>query len=130
MRGSCAVCSYPQETALHVLRDCPATQEGWGLYNKGKEVRELEAFNGIEWFGYFVKEWNETDAAHFMAICWAIWNNRNLKVFNDISRLPSQTIQWAISLCERYLEAGQWDGTRQHAALNPLAYWKMAPSSD
>ena len=77
MRGSCAVCSYPQETALHVLRDCPATQEGWGLYNKGKEVRELEAFNGIEWFGYFVKEWNETDAAHFVAICWAIWNNRN-----------------------------------------------------
>ena len=72
--------------ALHVLRDCPAAQEVWGSYNKGDEVLELEALNGVEWFGYFVKERNETDATHFVTICWAIWNNHNLKVFNDNSR--------------------------------------------
>ncbi|KAJ8439190.1 hypothetical protein Cgig2_003403 [Carnegiea gigantea] len=127
VQGSCAVCPYPLETALHVLRDCPAAQEVWGLYNKGDEVRELDAFNGAEWFGYFVEEWNETDAAHFVTICWAIWNNHNLKVFNDSSRLPSQTIQWVMSLCERYLEAGQWDGTRQHASLAPLPVGRWRP---
>jgi len=87
-------------------------QEVWDLYEKRDEVLDFKATNVAKPFDYFVKEWNENDAAQFVTIYWVIWNNRNLVVFSEKSTLLTQTIDLAMPSSERHWEARQLYGKK------------------
>lgn len=75
-----------EETDLHVLLECPFTEEI--LVNTGLHV---ELANGhftcvLEWVKRIFEEYKGEDIGHFAAVMWFVWNARIKLLFGKIDR--------------------------------------------
>lgn len=78
--NSCHRCGAPHESILHTLRDCGMANKIWELLN----FHQVQDF-----FSSDLKSWLKNNILHsrgtiFVVICWIIWKERNVEIFNDL----------------------------------------------
>lgn len=82
--SSCQKCGAPQETILHMLRDCPTISNAWERLG----FTLLPNFF-VDDYGNWMQGFASQDRGIvFIVTCWVIWRARNQYVFEDI--------QWSI----------------------------------
>ncbi|MBA0554662.1 hypothetical protein Golob_013755 [Gossypium lobatum] len=82
MDPSCVICGRAEESCIHVLRDCCQAWEDLVLANL-RNVFGLE-YQDVMW------------QSLFGIICWKLWKQRNLTIFQGISFNSANIIQWSL----------------------------------
>ncbi|KAJ1392540.1 Reverse transcriptase zinc-binding domain [Sesbania bispinosa] len=84
--NTCALCASHEETPLHILRDCDKVREVWFRIANGRLPTEFFSADMRVWiFSNINKSSNRWWRLCFGISLWAIWNNRNEYIFQDIA---------------------------------------------
>ncbi|CAN1144211.1 Putative ribonuclease H protein At1g65750 [Linum perenne] len=84
--GSCSRCGHPQETVLHVLRDCSAAVNTWTHLAFLSDDRTSWDLPLLPWITHHLKE--PSSCLLFGVACWSLWKTRNEAIFTDIRTTP------------------------------------------
>ena len=103
--GLCPVCGLEEETIMHALCRCSAAKEIWGLWKDCPLVIGAEPLDFSDLAMKFLEVRNPKDLEILVVAAWAIWHNRNLKVFESDSQGAEQTWDLAISMIYDFKEA-------------------------
>ncbi|KAK4425080.1 hypothetical protein Salat_1701800 [Sesamum alatum] len=57
------------------------------------------------WISGVLQRLNQFDAARFLTICWALWQNRNKKVMEGTEQDPQRVVSEALLLLDQYQKA-------------------------
>ncbi|OEL36527.1 hypothetical protein BAE44_0002452 [Dichanthelium oligosanthes] len=95
----CSLCSQAQETALHLILQCPYAEvwaRGSAWSNGLIQVPDQET--GIEeWWNKFLNNLSKNErrlkAVVLMYVAWNLWKERNRRVFEGRSMEPMQVLQ-------------------------------------
>ncbi|KAF7842625.1 hypothetical protein G2W53_004923 [Senna tora] len=85
---TCPRCGRAEETILHAIRDCEDIKALWLRFVRPSYWEHFFSCNLVEWMEWNLKTDVGSDLAKdwrtgFGVICWQIWKNRNLLVFED-----------------------------------------------
>ena len=83
--GLCPVCGLEEETIMHALCRCSAAKEIWGLWKDCPLVIGAEPLDFSDLALKFLEASNPKDLEILVVAAWAIWHDRNLKVFESAS---------------------------------------------
>ena len=102
--GGCSSCLDPDETIVHVLRDCPVAQGFWRLANCPTTLWQSFAGNFLDWLHINSTSkllTNDKDypwCLFFLLGIWYLWLQRNRKIFgsqcmssNGVQKVEMQT---------------------------------------
>ncbi|CAN1342708.1 Putative ribonuclease H protein At1g65750, partial [Linum perenne] len=84
--GSCSRCGHPQETVLHVLRDCSAAVNTWTHLAFRSDDRTSWDLPLLPWITHHLKA--PSTCLLFGVACWSLWKTRNEAIFTDIRTTP------------------------------------------
>ncbi|CAN1121084.1 Putative ribonuclease H protein At1g65750 [Linum perenne] len=84
--GSCSRCGHPQETVLHVLRDCSAAVNTWTHLAFLSDDRTSWDLPLLPWITHHLKA--PSSCLLFGVACWSLWKTRNEAIFTDIRTTP------------------------------------------
>ncbi|CAN1792988.1 Putative ribonuclease H protein At1g65750 [Linum perenne] len=84
--GSCSRCGHPQETVLHVLRDCSAVVNTWTHLVFLSDDRTSWDLPLLPWITHHLKA--PSTCLLFGVACWSLWKTRNEAIFTDIRTTP------------------------------------------
>ncbi|CAN1292678.1 Putative ribonuclease H protein At1g65750 [Linum perenne] len=79
---SCSRCGHPQETVLHVLRDCSAEVNTWAHLAFLSDDRTSWDLPLLPWIIHHLKA--SSSCLLFGVACWSLWKTRNEAIFTDI----------------------------------------------
>ncbi|KAF2306076.1 hypothetical protein GH714_011197 [Hevea brasiliensis] len=98
--SACQLCSYCDETTLHVLRDCPFTALVWNrvFQLSGKNYSAPDSLVIRDWiFPNLVDDTAVLDGVYWCSIfgltCWALWKRRNFFVFRAKEQSAEEVVQ-------------------------------------
>ncbi|KAK4420267.1 hypothetical protein Salat_2439800 [Sesamum alatum] len=76
----CSLCGAEVESLRHVLLECPFARQAWAISNL--PWRWVASWNNetAAWMSGVLQKLDHSEAARFLTLCWALWQNRNKKV--------------------------------------------------
>ena len=104
----CPVCGLEDETILHALCSCNAAKEIWSSWKDCPLVIGVESLDFSDLAMKLLDAGNPKDLEILVVVAWAIWHNRNLRVFESVSQGAEQTWNLAISLIADFKEAAKF----------------------
>ena len=106
--GLCPMCGLEDETILHALCSCSAAKEIWSIWKDCPLVIGAESLDFSDLAMKLLDAGNPKDLEILVVVAWAIWHNRNLRVFESVSQGAEQTWNLAISLIADFKEAAKF----------------------
>ncbi|XP_030479464.2 uncharacterized protein LOC115696715 [Cannabis sativa] len=102
---SCSSCNCPTETVSHALLDCSSAAKSWKL-SPFRSFFLSNRHQDIKWFLVTAfTDLPKKDLMHFLGLLWAIWHNRNRKLFADFFMLPNDVVSWASAFITDFQDA-------------------------
>ena len=105
MDGMCPVCGLEAKSIYHALFKCGGVKEIWDLW---KECPIVIGAKNMD-FSYLAFKLLDVgtprDMELLVVVAWAIWHNRNLRVFEAINQGAEQVWNHAVSMLSDYKEA-------------------------
>ncbi|KAF7843583.1 putative ribonuclease H protein At1g65750 family [Senna tora] len=90
MEEGCTLCQEEEETAFHLLMECPATQVIWQAAQFDYSSKEYHT-NFLEWVTVEGKEWSKEQLGMLIITACLIWEEKNTRRFtenaNNLSRI-------------------------------------------
>ncbi|CAN0927561.1 Putative ribonuclease H protein At1g65750 [Linum grandiflorum] len=119
-----------QETALHVLRDCPVANNLWRVLIPPNQWQTF--------FGAIFEEWwwsnvqNIDFSITFGLGCWLLWKARNQRVFTSVftstEGILAQLACWKNTLLHCEIEANEMRLVNSNARVTKKIAWEPLPS--
>ncbi|KAF7820411.1 putative ribonuclease H protein At1g65750 family [Senna tora] len=86
--ATCPRCGKADETILHAIRDCEDIKDLWIRFVRPSYWEQFFSCNLVKWVDWNLKTDVGSDLAKdwrigFEVVCWQVWKNRNLLVFED-----------------------------------------------
>ena len=106
--GLCPVCGLEDETILHALCSCNVAKEIWSSWKDCPLVIGAESLDFSDLAMKLLDADNPKDLEILVVVAWAIWHNRNLRVFESVRQGAEQTWNLAISLIADFKEAAKF----------------------
>jgi hypothetical protein len=111
----CPLCFIHHETALHLLLGCSFAHQIWGLvFNRCLLVPRTDMCKALsidEWWSEQVVGLNKVSTRRFNSIAtvvsWELWKERNDRIFNQMSKSPSQVFYKIIETATDWCAAGR-----------------------
>ena len=88
--GLCPVCGLEEETILHALCRCMAMKEVWRLWKDCQIDSGAESLDFSDIALKVLAASNLKDLEILFVVAWAIWHNRNLRVFESVCQGAGQ----------------------------------------
>ncbi|XP_050280798.1 uncharacterized protein LOC126721784 [Quercus robur] len=123
--GLCPVCGLEDETILHALCSCNALKEVWRLWKDCQIDLGAKSLDFLDTALKVLAAGNLKDLEILFVVAWAIWHNRNLRVFESVCQGADQVWNYAVSLISDFKEAGKF------CSLGPKAgevSWRKPPN--
>nr|GMD78417.1 uncharacterized protein LOC109159918 [Ipomoea batatas] len=101
------------ETIVHIFGECSFAKHVWLAYGmpwgcSGNVVL-------LDWIKDIFDSFTSSELAHFITICWGIWNARNQKVWNNVDSSPKLVVKHSLS----YLK--EWKSVRSSPHLQDVS---------
>lgn len=103
--GLYLVCGLEDETILHALCSCNAMKEVWRLWKDCQIDLGPESLDFLDIALKVLVAGNLKDLEILFVVVWAIWHNRNLRVFESVCQGVEQIWNYAVSLIFDFKEA-------------------------
>ncbi|XP_024195781.1 uncharacterized protein LOC112198926 [Rosa chinensis] len=99
---NCLLCSEAVETKSHVLCNCPMAQEAIGAANI--PVASVLPGSFKEWFLRQSHHLNKDNWEKLLMLLWALWKNRNIKLWNDTSKNAQEIVVATFTWYAQFLQ--------------------------
>ncbi|KAL2900218.1 hypothetical protein RDABS01_025300 [Bienertia sinuspersici] len=126
--SKCDLCGALDENDIHVLLECPMAEEIWYECGLDEKLFEGNNMNIREWVGWLFDNFDDDLCASVLAVCWAIWNNRNKASFAQLDTrwktAGFRALQWVAEYKEAVAAVHaipQTTGVRQGGSPHLLA---------
>ncbi|CAH9053278.1 unnamed protein product [Cuscuta europaea] len=127
--GVCSRCNQHQETALHVLRECPFAVTTWEHLAYLATDRMNWESPLLPWITHHLKA--SSNSLIFGVACWSLWKARNEVIFTDICTTPeslAQRIRHFVESIEEALILEQSTHTCLPTKMMVDVSWPLPPS--
>ena len=102
--GLCPVCGLEEETILHALCRCMAVKEVWRLWKDCQIDFGVESLDFSDIALKVLAAGNLKDLEILFVVAWAIWHNRNIRVFESVCQGADQIWNFAVNLISDFKE--------------------------
>ena len=123
--GLCPVCGLEEETILHALCRCMAVKEFWRLWKDCQIDFGAESLDFSDIALKVLAAGNLKDLEILFVVAWAIWHNKNIRVFESVCQGADQIWNSAVNLISDFKEADKF------YSLGPTAgevSWRKPPN--
>ena len=123
--GLCPVCGLEEETILHALCRCMAVKEVWRLWKDCQIDFGVESLDFSDIALKVLAAGNLKDLEILFVVAWAIWHNRNIRVFESVCQEADQIWNFAVNLISDFKEVEKF------YSLGPTAgemSWRKPPN--
>lgn len=122
--GMCPVCGLEVESIPYALFKCGVLKEIWDQWKECPIVIGAENQDFSDLALKLLYAGTPRDMDILVVVAWAIWHNRNLRVFESISQGAGQVWNYTVNMLSNYIEASKF------FQLGPSSYevcWKKPP---
>ncbi|CAL1355372.1 unnamed protein product [Linum trigynum] len=131
LSDACRICGSGPETVIHVLRDCSYARHVWSHLLEGEPDSIVFQEEVRKWaLHYLTGRSNVIEQSVFAILCWQLWRNRNLWVFEEQLASAEQLIHAAKLLSNQAKEAfevGRSIVQGDSASETRLICWQRPP---
>uniref|UniRef100_A0A803Q3L9 Reverse transcriptase zinc-binding domain-containing protein n=1 Tax=Cannabis sativa TaxID=3483 RepID=A0A803Q3L9_CANSA len=111
--SSCPRCNREAESIAHCIVGCNFVSACWRFSGLSHDSIGNSSFG--DWFQQQFQRWNNGERQMGAMLCWAIWQDRNNKVWNDKSGSVKNVVALARTNLEQWLFA-------QEKTFSPLSF--------
>ncbi|CAN0841413.1 Transposon TX1 uncharacterized 149 kDa protein [Linum grandiflorum] len=132
VQGECGICSADMENAWHLFLSCDfatacweeARLREWVVHIKGRS----ESF--VQWLMIVLQEADETRCNLTLAILWAVWRERNARVWKSSAQIASRVVEMAKETVAEWKEAQQRRGGQERIPMrSECQRWHPPPEN-
>lgn len=98
----CQRCFCKSEDPCHALMVCKAARKVWKLTTFYDDVKQMAHQDMLSALQELALSKGKEDLAQIIAVCWAIWRDRNLSVLEGNQNSPQITAARATAIVESY----------------------------
>ncbi|XP_021986149.1 uncharacterized protein LOC110882437 [Helianthus annuus] len=96
--ASCVLCQSDPETAIHLFTGCLFSNEVWSRVGAWCRLSPIFAFDVTDLLQVAETQTNSKEAKYILrgivfTTMWALWNERNARIFKDKSRRPIEVME-------------------------------------
>ncbi|KAL0416762.1 UNVERIFIED_CONTAM: hypothetical protein Slati_3508100 [Sesamum latifolium] len=99
VEGGCLGCGADTEELVHVLWQCCIARLSWALSNLPWRVIEYRAGSTENWMRAAYWDLRGPEYDYFLAICWALWRERNNWLFEGSVSKAHEIVGFAKRCC-------------------------------
>ena len=118
--ASCELCGCMEDSDVHALFACPVAIEVWSDSGVAEEYWSAGQWSATERLKQAASNLDETQMGEFLAVMWAIWNERNRIIFGQGSYrggkgIAARAIQFVRGFVEFKSQSLSQGGNEDHA---------------
>ena len=98
----CQRCFCKSEDPFHALMDYKVARKVWKLTAFYDDVKQMAHQDMLSVLQELALSRGNEDLAHIIAVCWAVWHERNLSVLEGNQNSPQITAAKTITIVESY----------------------------
>ncbi|KAL0421131.1 UNVERIFIED_CONTAM: hypothetical protein Slati_3136000 [Sesamum latifolium] len=106
VEGGCLGCGSKEEDLMHVLYLCNFARLTWALSDLPCRIIEYRE-GGESWLRAVFEQIRGPGFDYFLTICWALWRERNNRLFEGSGCKAQEIIGWAKRSCFTHLASSQ-----------------------
>ncbi|CAN1777535.1 Putative ribonuclease H protein At1g65750 [Linum perenne] len=124
----CHWCLHPDETVIHVLRDCSFAQEVWRAIERGQRTdREWQEPLEV----WLPSNLDRDQKFSFGVTCWFLWRSRNERIFESAST-PANSVAikaavWTDNASKALERDTSWMNVNEGRSVTAIS-WDSGPS--
>ncbi|CAN0916153.1 Putative ribonuclease H protein At1g65750 [Linum grandiflorum] len=130
--GECGTCATGIEDAWHLFLACDFANECWEEARLGGWVAHIRdrSDSFMQWFMIVLQEANDQQCKQALAIMWALWRERNARVWKSSTQVARSVVEGALETVAAWETAQQRRGMSERMPRNQgCRQWHPPPLS-
>ncbi|CAN1800986.1 Putative ribonuclease H protein At1g65750 [Linum perenne] len=112
--ANCGLCDRFEEEEEHLFVTCDVAMDCWRSAELGEEIRQLwEEEGSLErWVWRVLNTWEDGKISKWAAVLWALWRERNQRVWNSESSVSTRIVDVGVQLVQEWRDVRKKEGRR------------------